>query len=182
VYRRVLRLFFATALSIAVSKATAADWPHNYIVHKNSASPHSRYAILVLSKEAAIDQDQTEGNTAELANLQTRQAIGDIRGTGYFEGQNHRDLTVDWAPDSRWSVVTDWSRFGFTSSSILEPKDSSVSQTDIGERFQKSLDSVMRKQSRDPEIGGEATVHFRLSPDRKVRVRAAPIRTTSPGT
>jgi hypothetical protein len=172
VYRRVLRLFFATVLSIAVSKAAGADWPQNYIVHKNSAAPDGRYAVLVLSKEAAIDQDQTEGNTAYLANLQTRQAIGDIRGTDYFEGQNHRDLTVDWAPDSRWCVITDWSRFGFASSSILEPKDSSFSQTDIGERIQKSLDSVMRKQSRDPEIGGEASVHFRLNPDRKVRVRA----------
>jgi hypothetical protein len=63
-----------------------------------------------------------------------------------------------------------WGRFGFASNSILEPKDSSFSQTDIGERIQKSLDSVMRKQSRDPEISGEASVHFRLSPDRKVRV------------
>jgi hypothetical protein len=30
----------------------------------------------------------------------------------------------------------------------------------------------MQKQSRDPEISGEASVHFRLSPDRKVRARA----------
>jgi hypothetical protein len=172
VYRRALRLFFATALSIAVSKAAAADWPQNYIVHKNSASPEGRYAVLVLSKEAAIDQDQMEGNTAYLANLQPRQPIGDIRGTDYFEGQNHRDLTVDWAPDSRWCVVTDWGRFGFAPSSILEPKDSTFSDTDIGERIQKSLDSVMQKQSRDPEISGEARVHFRLSSDRKVRVRA----------
>jgi uncharacterized protein YecT (DUF1311 family) len=169
---RVLRLFFATALSIAVSKASAADWPRNYIVHKNSVSPDGRYAVLVLSKEAAINQDQTEGNTAYLANLQKRQAMGDIRGADYFEGQNHRDLTVDWAPDSRWCVVTDWGRFGFASTSILEPKDSSFSQTDIGERIQKTLDSVMRKQSRDPEISGEASVHFRLSLDRKARVRA----------
>jgi hypothetical protein len=96
-----LRLFFATALSITASKAAAADWPQNYIVHKNSASPDGRYAVLVLSKEAAIEQDQTERSTAYLANLQTRQAIGDIRGTDYFEGQNHRDLTVDLAADSR---------------------------------------------------------------------------------
>jgi hypothetical protein len=83
--RRALRLFFATALSVAVSKTASADWPQNYIVHKNSASPDGRYAVLVLSKDAAIDQDQTEGNIAYLANLQTRQAIGDIRGTDYFE-------------------------------------------------------------------------------------------------
>jgi hypothetical protein len=141
-------------------------------VHKNSESPDGRYAVLVLSKEAAIDQDQTEGNIAYLANLQTRQTIGEIQGTDYFEGQNHRDLTVAWAPESKWGVVTVWGRFGFASSSILEPKDSSFTQTDIGERIQKSLDSVIQTQSHDHDISGETTVYFRLSPDRKLRVRA----------
>jgi uncharacterized protein YecT (DUF1311 family) len=170
---RVLIVLFALTLSITASRTVAGgDWPQNYIVHKDSESPDGRYAVLVLSKEAAIDQDQTEGNTTYLVNLQTRQTLGEIRGTDYFEGQNHRDLTAAWAPDSKWGVVTVWGRFGFASSSILEPKDSSFTQTDIGERIQKSLDSVIRKQSHDSEITGEATLYFRLSPDRKMRVRA----------
>ena len=45
-------------------------------------------------------------------------------------------------------------------------------QTDIGERIHKSLDAMIQKQSHDPEMSGEATPYFRLSPDRKVRVRA----------
>jgi uncharacterized protein YecT (DUF1311 family) len=69
-------------------------------------------------------------------------------------------------------VVTDWARFGFASSSILELKESSFTQTDIGERIQKSLDSVIQKQSHDPEMRGAATPYFRLSPDRKIRIRA----------
>jgi uncharacterized protein YecT (DUF1311 family) len=168
-----LVLLFALSLNIAASgTVAAADWPANYIVHKNSESPDGRYAALVLSKEGAIDEDQTEGNATYLANLQTRQTLGEIRGADYFEGQNHRDLTVQWTADSKWCVVTDWGRYGFASSSILEPKDSSFTQTDVGERIQKSLDSAIWKQSHDPEISGEASVYFRLSPDRKVRVRS----------
>jgi uncharacterized protein YecT (DUF1311 family) len=144
----------------------------NYIVHKDSESPDGRYGILVLSHEAAVNQDQTEGNVTYLADLQTHQTLGEIRGTDYFEGQNHRDFTVAWAPDSKRCVVTDWGRFGFASSAVLELKDSSFTQTEIGERIQKSLNSVMQKQSHDPEISGEATPYFRLTPDGKVRVRA----------
>lgn len=170
---RVLILRFALTLSITASGTVAAgDWPQDYIAHKNSESPDGRYAVLVLSKEAAIDQDQTEANTAYLANLETRQTLGEISGTDYFEGQNHRDLTVAWSPDSKWCVVTDWGRFGFASSWILEPKDSSFTQTDIGERIQKSLNSLIQKQSHDPEMSGEATPYFQLSSNRKLRVRA----------
>jgi hypothetical protein len=46
------------------------------------------------------------------------------------------------------------------------------SQTDIGKRIQKSLDSVIQKQSNNRDIAGDAALYFRLSPDRKVRVRA----------
>ena len=126
----------------------------------------------MLSKEAAINQDQTGANTAYLANLETRQTLGEISGTDYFEGENHRDLTVVWSPDSKWCVVTDWGRFGFASSSILEANDSNFTQTDIGERIQTSLNSLIQKQSHDPEMSGEATPYFRLSSDRKLRVRA----------
>ena len=67
----------------------------DYVAHKDSESPDSRYGLLVLSHEAAVDKDQTEGNTTCLANLETRQILGEIRGTDYFEGQNHRDLGVE---------------------------------------------------------------------------------------
>jgi hypothetical protein len=80
-----LILLFTLALSLAAWEiAAAADWPPNYVVRKNSKSPDGRYGGLVLSKEAAIDQDQTEGNTTYLANIETRQTVGEIRGTDYF--------------------------------------------------------------------------------------------------
>jgi hypothetical protein len=170
---RVWISLFALTLSIAASRTVAAgDWPQNYIVRNGSESPDGRYAVLVLSKQAAVDQDQTEGNATCLANLQTRQTLLEIRGTDYFDGQNRRDLTLAWSSDSKWCVVTDWGRFGFSSSSILEPKDSTFTQTDIGERIQKSLNSVIQKQSHDHEMSGDVTPYFRLGPDRKVCVRA----------
>jgi uncharacterized protein YecT (DUF1311 family) len=104
--------------------------------------------------------------------LQTHQTLGEIHGTDYFERQNHSNLTVEWASDSKWCVVTNWARYGFASSAILELRDSSFTQTDIGGRIQKSLDSVMQKQSHDHEMSGDTAPYFRLSPDRKLRVRA----------
>jgi len=173
VVARVLILFFALALSLGPPKRVdAGEWPQDYVVHENSESPDRRYGVLVLSREAAASEDKTEGNTTYLADLQTHQALGEIHGTDYFERQNHSNFTVEWAPDSKWCVATNWGRYGFASSSVLELKDSSFIQTDIGERIHKSLDSVLQKQSHDREISGDTTPCFRLSPDRKVRVRA----------
>jgi hypothetical protein len=49
---------------------------------------------------------------------------------------------------------------------------SSFSQTEIGDRIQKSLDAAMKKQAHDPEMAGDTFPHFRFGTDRKVRVRA----------
>ena len=75
------------ALIVTSRTGAAGDWPENYIVHEHSESPNGHYGILVLSQEAAIDQDQTDGNTTYLADLQTRKTLGEIRGTDYFENQ-----------------------------------------------------------------------------------------------
>jgi hypothetical protein len=72
------------ALVIASRAVAAGDWPENYIVHEHSESPDGHYGVLVLSQKAAVDQDETEGNTTYLANLQTRKTLGEIRGTDYF--------------------------------------------------------------------------------------------------
>jgi hypothetical protein len=82
--RRVRILLFALSLNIGALRTVAAgDRPQDYVVHKDSESPDSRYGVLVLSQEAGVDKDQTEGNTT-----------GEIRATDYFEGQNHRELGV----------------------------------------------------------------------------------------
>jgi hypothetical protein len=81
--------FFAVlSLSIAASKTVAGNaWPQDYIVHEGSESANGRYAVPVLSKQAAIDQNQTEGNTTYLANIETWQVLGEIRGTDYSKAK-----------------------------------------------------------------------------------------------
>src|SRR5262249_30777620 len=96
------------------------------------------------------------------------------KGSDYFEHQNHAGLSVVWADDSSWCVAEYDSRFGFASISILEPKRSTFSQTDIGDKIDKDLAAVLHKQSREPDEGGGAEVtFFRLGHDRKLRVRVS---------
>jgi hypothetical protein len=157
-------VFFALSLSIAFSRTVGAgDWPQNYIVHKNSESPDGRYGVLVLSHEAAVDQDQTEGNTIFLADLQTRQTLGEIRGRDYFEGQNHRDLGVAWAPDSTACALDYDGRYGLDSVFVLELNGESFRQIDIGKHIQKTLKRL---------FDGEVNAYFRFGSDQKLKVRA----------
>jgi len=141
----------------------AGDWPENYVVHEHSESPDRRYGVLVLSQQAAIDQDQTDGNTTYLANLQTRKTLGEIRGTGYFENQNHRDLQVSWAPDSSMCVLQYDGRYGFDSVFVLELKGESFRQIDIGKHIQKTLGRL---------FDGFVNAYFRFGPNHQLKVRA----------
>ena len=49
------------ALDIGALRTVAAG---DCVAHKDSESPDSRYGVLVLSHEAAVDKNQTEGNPA----------------------------------------------------------------------------------------------------------------------
>jgi hypothetical protein len=154
----VLFAFVVTSKTVA-----AADWPENYIVHEHSESPDGHYGVLVLSQQAAIDQYKTDGNTTYLVNLQTRKTLGEIRGTDYFENQNHRDLEVLWAPDSSTCVLEYDGRYGFDSVLVLELKGESFRQIDIGKHIQKTLDRLFE---------GYVNAYFRFGPDHKLKVRA----------
>lgn len=127
--------------------------------------------MLVESRDAAIDGN-TDQSTVYLADTKAHTTLGPIEKVDYFEHQNHRDLEVFWAADSSYCVVQNDGRYGMDAISVLEIKDSKFVQTDIGERIQKSLDDAMKKQSRDKEMSGDVSPHFRLSKDRQVRVRA----------
>ena len=129
----------------------------------HSESPDGHYGILVLSQQAAIDQDQTDGNTTYLANLQTRKTLGEIRGTDYFENQNHRDLQVVWASDSSTCVLQYDGRYGFDSVLVLELKGESFRQIDVGKHIQKTLARL---------FDGYVNAYFRFGPDHKLKVRA----------
>ena len=161
---RALVALITLGLNIGVSSnVSATDWPKDYIVHEGSESPNGQYAILVLSKQAAIDQDQTEGNTTYLANRETRQLLGEIRGTDYFEGQNHRDLQVVWAPDSNTCVLEYDGRYGFDSLFVLELKGESFQQIDIGKQIQQTLSRL---------FDGYINAYFRFGADHQLKVRA----------
>jgi hypothetical protein len=90
-----------------------------------------------LSQQAAIDQDQTDGNTTYLADLQTRKTLGEIRGTDYFENQNHRDLQVVWAPDSSTCVLQYDGRYGFDSVLVLKLKARAFARLMLVSTFKK---------------------------------------------
>jgi uncharacterized protein YecT (DUF1311 family) len=168
---RVLILCFVLALHLGLARAVAtADWPANYVVHENSESPDGRYAVLVQSQDAAAESNDNE-SAVYLADVKNHTMLGKIDNVDYFEHQNHRGLEVFWAPASSDCVVENDGRYGTDTISVLEIKDSSFTQTEIGERIQKSLDGAMRKQTHS-EMSGYASPYFRLGTDRKVRVRA----------
>lgn len=165
---------FATAflcLFVATSSVMAGDWPKDYVVQENSKSPNGRYAVLVQSRDAAVENDSDE-SVVYLADVKTHTTVGTIDKVDYFEHQNHRDLEVFWASDSSYCVVENDGRYGVDTISILEIKDSSFTQTEIDERIQKSLDGAMKRQSHDSEMAGDVSAHFRLGNDRKIKVRA----------
>jgi hypothetical protein len=70
--------FVLFALVVTFRTVASGEWPENYIVHEDSESPDGHYGVLVLSQQAAIAQDETDGNTTYLANLQTRKTLGEF--------------------------------------------------------------------------------------------------------
>lgn len=163
--------FVLFAVVVTFRTVAAGDWPENYIVREHSESPDGRYAVLVQSQDAALAEDRDE-STVYLADSKAHATLGEIDKVDYFEHQNHRGLEVFWAPDSSFCVVENDERYGADTISILEMRDSSFVQTEIGERMQKSLDGAMKKQAHDSEMSGYVSPYFRLGTDRKVRVRA----------
>lgn len=156
-------------LMLALARAGASDWPEGYVVHEGSESPNGQYGIIVPADESAV----AEGESVNyLANPKTHRVLGKINGSDYFEHQNHASLGVTWADDSGWCVVEYDSRFGFASISIVEPKERSFIETDIGEKIDKALVNVIRNQTHEPDEGaGDGVTYFRLGADRKLRVR-----------
>ena len=165
-------LVLLLVLNLATSGIAAADeWPPNYIIHENSESPDGRYAVLVQSQDAALAEDDNESAVYLADTKHTRRSersaksiIANIKIIGGLE--------VFWAPDSSFCVVENDGRYGADMISILEIRDFSFVQTEIGERIQKSLDGAMKKQVHNSEMSGYVSPYFRLGTDRKVRVRA----------
>jgi uncharacterized protein YecT (DUF1311 family) len=166
-YGALLVLF---AFIVNSRTAAAIDWPDGYVVYENTASPDGLYGVLVPTMEA-WEQDESLSQANYLADLKIHRVLGKLDSVDYFEHQNHRNLAAYWAPDSSICVVENDARYGAESISVLQIKDSSFSQTEIGDRIQKSLDNAMKKQAHT-EMSGDVSPYFRFGTDRKVRVRA----------
>ena len=169
---RLLALFFGLSLNVVLSETAAAvNWPDGYVVYENTASPDGRYGVLVPTMEA-WEQDESLSEANYLADIKNHRVLGKIDKVDYFEHQNHRGLEVFWAPHSSVCIVENDGRYGADSISVLEINDSSFTQTEVGERIQKSLDGAMKRQVHDSEMSGYVSPFFRLGTDRKLRVRA----------
>jgi len=151
---------------IAATDSTA--WPQGYVVHEGSESDDGGYGIAVPESDE-VETEKPDAGVEEdhyvnyLADLKNHKLLGKIRGPDYFEHQNHAGLKTLWAEDSSWCLIQYDERFGFYSMAILEPKDSKVIQTDIGERIKKALATVIKSKGEgDDESGGDAMPYYQL--------------------
>jgi len=156
------RLFFGLLCALSAI-ARAEDWPKGYVVHKGTESADGHYGIIVPD---SVKSDGVEGSGNYVADLKSHQTLGLITRDDYYaEGENHRDLSAVWAPDSTWCVVVYEARFGFDTVTILERKRSGLKETDIGKHIEKSLAATAGDD-------GTGSVFFRPGADRKLLVRA----------
>src|ERR1041385_1092188 len=137
-------------------------WPDGYIVH--STSPDGQFGIVIPGHDLAETEDETTFENF-VANLKTHQVLGKIEDADYFQNQNHRGLTVTWAPDSAACVLTYEGRFGYGTIWLVEIKGSRFIATDLGKHISKTLASA---------VGGEGTDNawFRFAPVGKILARA----------
>jgi hypothetical protein len=155
-------------LSALVRYATAEpdkpiSWPEDYVTHEHSTSPDGQFGILVPSQEIGADNATGDLNNF-VVNLKTHQVLGKIDDADYFEHQNHRGLTVVWAPDASACVLTYEGRFGSDTVLLVELKGSRFTETDIGKHIDKSLAAAAGEE-------GTNSVWFRFAPGGKIRAR-----------
>jgi hypothetical protein len=154
------------ALGLTTFDVTAADWPEHLTLHEESRSSDGHYGIVVTTSSHVDDgktmllAEEGEEFVDYFADLQAHRLLGKIKGFEYVEGENHAHLDVEWTPDSKLCIATNWGRYGFRSLAVLEPKQDGFAQADLGERIQKSL--------------GELDVYPYCAPigNRKIHVRA----------
>ena len=162
---------------LGLARAGAVDLPEGYIVHEGSESPDGQYGIAVPESDD-VEKQQPDPKVEEyyalnyLADVKDHKVLGKIRGSDYFEHQNHAGLTVDWSEDSKIAIADYEGRYGFGSICVLELKGKDFTQTDIGKRIQTAIDQVIKTQSHGHEEGGYASPLFRFEPGPKIRVYA----------
>jgi uncharacterized protein YecT (DUF1311 family) len=155
----------SAALLLISTAATAGDWPKGYVVHENSESPDGQFGVVVPGSEYADEASENSDEANYLANLKTYELLGKIADADYFEGQNHRGLSVIWSADSKACVVEYDGRFGFDTISVLQLKGAGLDQTDLGRHIEKALAAAAGDE-------GTGSGWFRFAPNNKLLVRA----------
>ena len=155
---------FAVARHATAETDKPISWPDDYVTHEKSISPDGQFGILVPSQEIGADNVTSDLNNF-VVNLKTHRVLGKIDDADYFEHQNHRGLSVVWAPDASACVLTYEGRFGSDTALVVELKGSSFTQTDIGKHIDKSLAAAAGE-------AGTNSVWFRFAPGGKIRARA----------
>lgn len=164
------------ALGLTTVDVTAADWPEHLTLHEKSRSPDGHYGIVVTTSSHVDDgatiliPEEGEEFVDYFTDLQTHRLLGKIKGFEYVEGENHAHLDAEWTPDSKLCIATYWERYGFASAVVLEPKGDSFTQTDIGQHIRKTIDAMIRKQSR--EVVADVYPQFYIEAGPKIRVYA----------
>jgi uncharacterized protein YecT (DUF1311 family) len=146
---------------IAAETESQTDWPDGNVLHARSTSPDGQFGIVVPGSEDAGNDDRDNF----LANLKTHEILGKIKDADYFERQNHRDLTVVWAPGSSGCVLTYQGRFGFDVILLLELNGSQFTQTDLGKHIDKALTAAAGEDV-------SSSAWFRFGPGKMLLVRA----------
>jgi len=144
-----------------VDAENAVAWPDGYVVH--SASPDGQFGIVVPAHDLGVD-DNGAGFENFVANLKTHEVLGKIDEADYFEHQNHRGLSVTWAPDSSACVLTYEERFGYETIWLVELNSSRFTATDIGKPITKALKNVVGD--------GTNSAWFHFAPGKKLLARA----------
>jgi uncharacterized protein YecT (DUF1311 family) len=163
-------------LGLTTFDVTAADWPEHLTLHEESRSPDGHYGIVVTTSSHVDDAmtflipEEGEEFVDYFADLQTHRLLGKIKNFEYVEGENHRHLEVEWAPDSSLCVASDWDRYGFAAAVVLKSKGDSFSQVEIGQHIKKSIDGVIKRQSHD--VTAEVYAEFYIESGPRIRVYA----------
>jgi hypothetical protein len=91
--------------------------------------------------------------------------LGKIADADYFQRQNHRGLSVTWAPDSTACVLTYDDRFGYGTIWLVEIKGARIIATDLGKHITKTLASAVGEE-------GTNSAWFRFASGNKLLARA----------
>jgi ribosomal protein L12E/L44/L45/RPP1/RPP2 len=113
--------------------------------------------------------DEDEGYVNYAADLKSHQLIGKIKGSDYFQGQNHAGFSAQWSEDSKLCAAVYDGRYGFASIVILEPAGDHINQVEVGEKVQKTSDATVKTAG---GYGVDLGAYFRFEPGGKIRVRA----------